>query len=119
MAKSPVTPIKTVAQKVVRPTERALSKKSIRDALVSLAGLIGCPVRDDKGQFLGKLVDVVVRHGQDAYPPVSGLIVKVGARKSFIDGARISKLTPYGIQLSSAYINLTDYQRREIGRAHV
>ena len=78
MAKSPVTPIKTVAQKVVRPaapkSASALSKKSIRDSLVSLAGLIGCPVSDDQGHHLGKLVDVVVRHGHDAYPPVSGLI---------------------------------------------
>jgi CBS domain-containing protein len=117
MAKSPVTPIKTVAQKVVRPvapkSASALSKKSIRDSLVSLAGLIGCPVSDDQGHHLGKLVDVVVQHGHDAYPPVSGLIVKVGARKSFIEGARISKLMPYAIELSSATINLTDYQRRE------
>lgn len=113
MAKSPVTPIKTVAQKVTRTSPSALSKKSIRDSLVSLAGLIGCPVTDDQGHHLGKLVDVVVQHGHDAYPPVSGLIVKVGARRSFIDGARVSRLTPFGIQLSSATINLTDYKRRE------
>jgi CBS domain-containing protein len=58
------------------------------------------------------LVDVVVKHGQDAYPPVSGLIVKVGLRRSFIDGARIAKLERHQIKLSSTTINLTDYKRR-------
>ncbi len=61
---------------------------------------------------IGRLVDVVVKHGQDAYPPVSGLIVKVGLRRSFIDGARIAKLERHQIKLSSTTINLTDYKRR-------
>jgi Mg/Co/Ni transporter MgtE len=43
---------------------------------------------------------------------VSGLIVKVGLRRSFIDGARIAKLERHQIKLSSTTINLTDYKRR-------
>ena len=75
--------------------------------------MIGCPVRNEDGREIGRLVDVVVKHGHDAYPPVSGLIVKVGLRKSFIDGARIAKLSHNEIELSSTTINLTDYKRRE------
>jgi CBS domain-containing protein len=73
---------------------------------------LGCPVTNEDGREIGRLVDVVVKHGQDAYPPVSGLIVKVGLRRSFIDGARIAKLERHQIQLSSTTINLTDYKRR-------
>jgi CBS domain-containing protein len=73
---------------------------------------LGCPVTNEDGREIGRLVDVVVKHGQDAYPPVSGLIVKVGLRRSFIDGARIAKLERHQIKLSSTTINLTDYKRR-------
>lgn len=92
--------------------DSVLARKNIRDSLVSVAGLIGRPVRDLDGLDIGKLVDVVVRHGEETYPPVSGLIVKVGQRKSFINGARISQLTKDEIRLSSTKINLEDFQRR-------
>jgi len=86
--KTPAVPAINVAKRIVgrRDSVSVLARKNIRDSLVSVAGLIGCPVRDDEGHDLGKLVDIVVRHGEETYPAVSGLIVKVGARKSFIDG---------------------------------
>ena len=116
MKKPPTLPITKVVNRVEKAVGRrdsVLARKSIRDSLVSLAGLIGCPVRNEDGREIGRLVDVVVRHGEDAYPPVSGLIVKVGQRKSFIDGARIETLTHNEIRLSSTKINLTDYKRRQ------
>ena len=109
----PATAPIRAAKRIVGRRDSILARKSIRESLVSLAGLIGCPVRDESGRDIGKLVDVVVRHGEETYPPVSGLIVKVGARKSFINGARISTLTHNEIRLSSTKINLTDYVRRE------
>jgi CBS domain-containing protein/flagellar motility protein MotE (MotC chaperone) len=111
--KTPTVPaINTVARRIVGRRDSVLARKSIRDSLVSVAGLIGCPVRDDEGRDLGKLVDIVVRHGEETYPAVSGLIVKVGKRTSFIDGARISKLTKDEIRLSSTTVNLQEYTRR-------
>jgi CBS domain-containing protein/sporulation protein YlmC with PRC-barrel domain len=111
--KTPAVPtINTVAKRIVGRRNSVLARKNIRDSLVSVAGLIGRPVRDNAGRDLGKLVDIVVRHGEGTYPAVSGLIVKVGARKSFIDGARISKLTKDEIRLSSTRINRKEYTRR-------
>jgi CBS domain-containing protein len=101
-----------VAKRIVGRRDSVLARKNIRDALVSVAGLIGRPVRDDEGRDLGKLVDIVVRHGEETYPAVSGLIVKVGQRTSFIDGARISNLNKDEIRLSSTKINLREYTRR-------
>ena len=80
--------------------------------MVSVAGIIGRPVKDQDGKDLGKLLDFVVRHGGETYPPVSGLIVKVAGRRAYIDGARIAKLTKDEITLSSAKVNLSEYQRR-------
>ena len=109
--KKPITGVANTLERAVGRRDLVVARKSIRSSLVSLAGLIGCPVRNEEGREIGRLVDVVIRHGDDAYPPVSGLIVKVGLRKSFIDGARIAKLSHNEIQLSSTTINLTDYKR--------
>jgi sporulation protein YlmC with PRC-barrel domain len=70
--------INSVAKKIVGRRDSLLARKNIRDSLVSVAGLIGRPVRHKDGREIGRLVDVVVRHGEETYPPVSGLIVKVG-----------------------------------------
>ncbi|KGA21321.1 hypothetical protein GM51_2840 [freshwater metagenome] len=113
MRTPPVKSINTVAKRFVGRSELVLQRKSIRESLVSLAGLIGKPVKYQGGREIGRLVDVVVRHGEDSYPPVSGLIVKVGQSKSFIDGARISKLAQNEIELSSAKVDLTEFTRRE------
>ena len=112
MKRPPVASINTVAKRLVGRSDLLISRKSVRDSLVSLAGLIGRPVVDPDGREIGRLVDVVVRHGEETYPPVSGLIVKVANRKSFINGARISQLTPSSITLSSTKINLEPFARR-------
>ena len=110
-AKKPIARVVNTVERAIGRRDLVLARKSIRGSLVSLAGLIGCPVRNEEGREIGRLVDVVISHGIDAYPPVSGLIVKVGLRKSFIDGARIAKLSHHEIQLSSTTISLTDYKR--------
>ena len=112
MKRPPVAAINTVAKRLVGRDDLLISRKSVRDSLVSLAGLIGRPVMDPEGGEIGRLVDVVVRHGEETYPPVSGLIVKVANRKIIINGARISQLTPSSITLSSSKINLEPFSRR-------
>ncbi len=113
MKTSPASGINTVAKKLTGRTNPALARKNIRDSLVSVAGLIGRPVRDENGRNLGKLVDIVVRHGEETYPPVSGLIVRIGQSKSFISGRHISSLTNDEIRLSSTKFDLVNFQRRD------
>ncbi|MFM8620758.1 MAG: magnesium transporter MgtE N-terminal domain-containing protein [Candidatus Nanopelagicaceae bacterium] len=98
--------------KAATTSKAVLTRKGIQGSLVSVAGIIGRPVKDQDGKDLGRLVDFVVRHGGETYPPVSGLIVKVAGRRAYIDGARIAKLTNDEVTLSSAKVNLSEYQRR-------
>lgn len=101
-----------MAKTATKSTSAVLTRKSIQSSLVSVAGIIGRPVKDQDGRDLGKLIDFVVRHGGETYPPVSGLIVNVAGRRAYIDGARIAKLTKDEVVLSSAKVNLSEYQRR-------
>ncbi len=113
MRATKIPAINPVAQRFVRRREYALARKQVRESLVSVAGLIGRPVRDQGGRDIGRVVDIVVRHGDATYPPVSGLIVKVGPRSSFIDGSQIATLTQDEIRLSSTKINLQEFTRRK------
>jgi sporulation protein YlmC with PRC-barrel domain len=108
-----IATLNSVAKKVVLRTDSVLNQKSVRDSLVSLAGLVGCQVKDKDGKSLGRLVDIVVRSGEHSYPPVSGLIVKVGNRRAWIDGARIARFKPNEIRLSSLKVNLAEFERRD------
>lgn len=106
------------ANKIVAPispksSAKALELKNIRAALVSFASLVGRPVKNEDGSVIGKLVDIVVRHGEETYPPVSGLIVKIGQSQAYIDGARITRLTPKEVVLQTKSINLSNFQRRQ------
>jgi hypothetical protein len=44
-----------------RRTRRILASEGVFDSIVSLAGLLGRPVRKPRGQEIGRLVDVVAR----------------------------------------------------------
>jgi CBS domain-containing protein len=97
-----------------RRSARILATKAVRDAIVSLAGLLGAPVRNPAGAEIGRLHDVVVGlAGGQTYPPVTGLVVKVGRRLAFVDASVIDELAPQGVRLRHARIDLQDFARRE------
>ena len=100
---SPITP---------KPNAKALERKNIRSAIVSFASLVGRPVKNENGSVIGKLIDVVVQNTGDTYPAVSGLIVRVGQSTAYIDGARITRLTPKEVVLQAKSINLSNFERR-------
>jgi hypothetical protein len=94
-------------------SQRLLANRAVRDAIVSLAGIIGSPVRNQAGAEIGRLGDVVCRWtGDETYPPVTGLVVKVGRRLAFVGSAAIDTIQHNGIVLSSARLDLVDFAPR-------
>ncbi|MFD4511359.1 magnesium transporter MgtE N-terminal domain-containing protein [Streptomyces sp. NPDC058457] len=92
---------------------RATATKAVRTALVSLAGLIGGPVTNQAGEEVGRVVDVVARlYGADAYPPVTGLILRIGRRRTFLASDAIGKVHAGHVRLSTARVDLRDFARR-------
>jgi hypothetical protein len=84
--------------------ERATTNRAVRRAIVSVAGLLGSPVRNWAGQEVGRLMDVVVRmvdvvvrmDGEEPYPPVTGLVVRGGRRRAFVEASDIAGITHNG-----------------------
>lgn len=94
-------------------TERILTTTTVRDAIVSIAGLVGRPVRNQAGDEIGRLVDVVARWSDgQTYPPVTGLVVRVGRRLAFVDAAAVDQLEHAQVVLRSARLDLRDFARR-------
>jgi hypothetical protein len=94
-------------------SQRLLANRAVRDAIVSLAGVVGRPVRNQGGAEIGRLVDVVCRwSGDETYPPVTGLVVRVGRRLAFVDASAIQSIEHTQVLLKTARLDLTDFAPR-------
>src|SRR5580698_4135563 len=97
-----------------RRTRRILASEGVFDSIVSLAGLRGRPVRNQSGQEIGRLDDVVARWSDgQTYPPASGLVVRVGRRQAFVDASAVDRLERAQVLLRTARLDLRDFTRRE------
>lgn len=100
-----------------RPSrERSRPASTIRFVtghLISAAGLVGSVVRNQTGGEIGRIKDIVVRWDDAAYPQVTGLVIRVGRRITFLHATNIAEMTHSGVQLRSARLDLRDFVRRE------
>ncbi|HEX3794391.1 MAG TPA: CBS domain-containing protein [Acidimicrobiales bacterium] len=96
-----------------RRTRRILASEGVFDSIVSLAGILGRPVTNQTGQEIGRLEDVVARWSDgQTYPPVSGLVIRVGRRLAFVPAAAIDRIAHAEVLLRSARLDLRDVVRR-------
>ena len=80
--------------------------------ILHLSQLAGSPLRDADGARLGKVEDVIVRLGGAGYPPITGLLVAVAGRSSFLGVERVSRIGPDGVVLRKAKLDLRPFERR-------
>jgi CBS domain-containing protein len=94
--------------------QRLTTSRHVRQNIISLVGLDGCPVLNQSGEEVGRLVDVVARVGGDeGYPAVTGIVVRVGRRHAYLDAAAIDHVGRRSITLRTARMDLREFQRRE------
>lgn len=92
---------------------RVLAIADIRSSIVPLSGLIGITVKNQIGGEIGKVDDIVARWSEVVdYPPLTGLVVRVGRRRAFIDIDKVEILGASQITLRSAKIDLRDFVKR-------
>jgi CBS domain-containing protein len=108
------SPSTALRHRFERRSRRLELAREIRESLVSLAGLLGRPVRHRGGEVVGRVTDVVVRWDTDEpYPPLSGVVVKVAARRAFVPASAVASVSQQEVALATARLDLRDFAARE------
>ena len=103
-----------LARRLIQPSERAITSRQLRQDIVSLAGLIGRPVLNQAGDEVGHVADLLAKvHGGETYPLVTGVVIRVGRRRAFLDASAIDRLHRRSVTLRTARLDLREFQRRE------
>src|SRR5436190_7784938 len=74
--------------------------------------LLRSPVLTPAGTEVGRVEDFIVKLSDGAYPPVTGLKVRVGAQGVFIGKDLIESLEPGAVRLNTHTIRTDAFQRR-------
>lgn len=81
--------------------------------ILHLSSLTGRPLRDSDGERLGRVEDLIVRLEGGGYPPITGLLVKVAGRTSYLGADRVLNLGLDGAVLRKAQLDLRRFERRQ------
>ncbi|MGD0121954.1 MAG: CBS domain-containing protein [Candidatus Limnocylindrales bacterium] len=79
--------------------------------MLYLSQAIGRPVRDQHGEPIGTVADLIVAIG-DRYPPVTGIVVKTNGREIFLNWPSVTSLDASGATLGTSAIDITKFQQR-------
>jgi MgtE intracellular N domain/CBS domain len=80
--------------------------------ILHLSSVVGSPLRDADGERLGKVEDLIVRLGGVGYPPITGFLVSVAGRPSFLGADRVSEIGTDGVVMRKAKLDLRPFERR-------
>ena len=94
-------------------SQRLTTSRQVRQNIISLVGLDGAPVLNQSGEEVGRLVDLVARVHGDDYPAVTGIVVRVGRRRAYLDASVIDHVDRRSVTLKTARMDLREFQRRE------
>ena len=79
-----------------------------------LTQILKSPVLNPAGDEVGRVEDLIVKLGEGggAYPPVTGIKVRIGGSDVYVGLSNIEKLTPGDVRLSSPTVHTGTFQRR-------
>jgi magnesium transporter len=77
-----------------------------------LASLLDRSVQGKTGEAIGKLEDLIVRMGDERYPPITGLVVRDGRRRFFVPAGHLNALNG-AAKLTSSTVDLQPFARRD------
>ena len=80
--------------------------------MLYLSQVLGRPLRDQEGERVATIKDVIVRLGED-HPPVTGLVARYGRRDFYLPRARLARLDAAGAQLNFDVLDLRPFSRRD------
>jgi magnesium transporter len=89
------------------------------DQLLSISRTIGVPVWGRAGERIGRLEDAVARvrePGDERFPPLTGLVVRIGGLRGhnvFVPWEAVREFGGSGVRLASSRLDLRPFERRD------
>jgi magnesium transporter len=83
----------------------------VEAAMLFLTSLLDRPVEGKTGEIIGRLEDLIVRMGDDLYPPIAGLVVRDWRRRIFVPASQLQTFND-GARLASSTVDLQPFARR-------
>ncbi|MGB2952851.1 MAG: CBS domain-containing protein [Gaiellaceae bacterium] len=80
--------------------------------LLHLSLVVGSDLLDREGSRLGRVDDLIVRLGEDEYPPVTGVVATVANRQVFVPADLIADLEHGRVALREVRLDLQPFRRR-------
>lgn len=80
--------------------------------VLHLTDVVRGKLLESTGEQLGRVDDLIVRLGEDEYPPVSGVLATVARRQVWVPAAEISDIQPGRVTLRRPKLDLRRFERR-------
>jgi CBS domain-containing protein len=80
--------------------------------VLHLSLILGGALRDADGTKLGRVDDLIVRLGGAGYPPITGFLVTIAGRRSYVPAERVARVAPGAVTLTKAKLDLRPFARR-------
>jgi CBS domain-containing protein len=80
--------------------------------VLHLSLVVGGELRDAAGERLGRVDDLIVRLGDDDYPPVSGVVATVAGRPVYVAAEQVVELGPGFVTLIAQQLDMQHFRRR-------
>jgi flagellar motility protein MotE (MotC chaperone)/sporulation protein YlmC with PRC-barrel domain len=93
-------------------TPAAAAPEAGSGRVLHLSDLVGRPITDKRGESIGKLADVIVRLRGADNPLVIGVVAAVGSREVFVPLEQVSSFDGDVLKLTSARLDLRQFERR-------
>lgn len=77
-----------------------------------IARLLGSPIYGAGSEQIGRLDDLIVRIGEERYPPVTGLVVRDRRRRFFVPASHLRGFDD-AVRLNSSLVDLKTFRRRD------
>jgi magnesium transporter len=81
--------------------------------MLYISQILGRPISDVEGEKVATIKDVVVRYGEDDYPPIIGIMARYRRRDFFIRRMQLASLGETGAKLNVDVLDLRPFIRRK------
>jgi CBS domain-containing protein len=85
---------------------------TLAPAVLHLSLVVGGELRDPAGERLGRVDDLIVRLGDEDYPPVTGVVAKIAGRPVYVSAEQVVEIAPGVVTLEADQLDLKHFRRR-------